>query len=102
MTTTKLLTDLHVKYIQSLGQVCFSFFLRDSLIRMDNYVQNKDDLTYHLTAHLRLNAIYWGLAALCIMKHKHALGREEMIEFALSCWDDEGGKCGSCSTQVGS
>lgn len=46
---------------------------------------------YHLTAHLRLNAIYWGLTALCIMKHKDALDREEMIEFVMSCWDEEAG-----------
>ena len=54
-------------------------------------LQNKDDLVYHLTAHLRMNAIYWGLTALCIMKHKDALNREEMIDFVMSCWDDEAG-----------
>ena len=46
---------------------------------------------YHLTAHLRLNAIYWGLTALCTMKRKDALDREEMIDFVMSCWDDEAG-----------
>ena len=46
---------------------------------------------YHLTVHLRMNAIYWGLTALCIMKHKDALDREEMIAFVMSCWDDEAG-----------
>ncbi|KZT35986.1 rab geranylgeranyltransferase [Sistotremastrum suecicum HHB10207 ss-3] len=50
---------------------------------------NKDDLAYHLTAHLRLNAIYWGLTALCIMGHQDALDREEMIKFVDDCWDDE-------------
>ncbi|KAF8509493.1 terpenoid cyclases/protein prenyltransferase alpha-alpha toroid [Gautieria morchelliformis] len=75
-TAEKLLTDLHVKYIQSLGE-------------------NKDDLTYHLTAHLRLNAVYWGLTALCVMKHKDALNREETIEFVLSCWDNEAGAFGA-------
>ena len=53
--------------------------------------QSKDDLMYHLTAHLRMNAIYWGLTALCIMGHQNALDREEMIEFVMSCWDDEAG-----------
>ena len=38
-----------------------------------------------------MNAIYWGLTALCIMKHKDALDREEMIAFVMSCWDDEAG-----------
>ncbi|CCM00556.1 uncharacterized protein FIBRA_02590 [Fibroporia radiculosa] len=67
---------LHVKYIKSLGE-------------------SKDDLMYHLTAHLRMNAIYWGLTALCIMKHKEALAREEMVEFVMSCWDDEAGAFGA-------
>ncbi|KAI0701300.1 rab geranylgeranyltransferase [Cytidiella melzeri] len=67
---------LHVKYIQSLGE-------------------NKDDLTYHLTAHLRMNAIYWGLTALCVMKSKDALNREEMIEYVMSCWDEQAGGFGA-------
>ena len=44
-----------------------------------------------MTAHLRLNAVYWGLVALCIMGHKDALDRDEMVEFVMSCWDDEAG-----------
>lgn len=38
-----------------------------------------------------MNAIYWGLTALCVMDHKDALNREEMIEFVMSCWDEEAG-----------
>ncbi|KAL4254163.1 Geranylgeranyl transferase type-2 subunit beta [Abortiporus biennis] len=72
----KLNIPLHVKYIQSLGE-------------------NKDDLTYHMTAHLRMNAIYWGLTALIVMGHKDALNREEMIDFVLSCWDDQAGGFGA-------
>lgn len=48
-----------------------------------------------MTAHLRLNAIYWGLTALCIMNRKDALNREEVIEFVMSCWDEEAG-CTLC------
>jgi len=40
-----------------------------------------------------MNAIYWGLTALCVMDQKDALDREEMIEFVLSCWDEEAGVC---------
>lgn len=54
---------------------------------------------YHLTAHLRMNAIYWGLTALCIMKQKDALSREEMIDFVMSCWDDEAGLSPLCSSR---
>ncbi|KAG2002567.1 rab geranylgeranyltransferase, variant 3 [Coprinopsis cinerea AmutBmut pab1-1] len=76
MATNELLVPLHVSYIQKLGQ-------------------NKDDLTYHLTSHLRLNAVYWGLTALAVMGHQDALNREEMIDFVMSCWDEEQGAFGA-------
>ena len=44
-----------------------------------------------MTAHLRMNAVYWGLTALCIMKNEDALDAEETIEYVMSCWDDEAG-----------
>jgi len=69
---TPLDIPLHVKYIQDLGK-------------------SSDELAYHLTSHLRLNAIYWGLTALYLMGSKDALDREEMISFVMSCWDDEAG-----------
>jgi hypothetical protein len=53
--------------------------------------QNTDDLAYHLTAHLRLNAVYWGLTALSILGQPGALDREELVAFVLSCWDDAAG-----------
>jgi geranylgeranyl transferase type-2 subunit beta len=46
---------------------------------------------YHLTSHLRLNAVYWGLTALCVMKHKDALDREQLLDFVMSCWDEKAG-----------
>ncbi|KAH7921687.1 rab geranylgeranyltransferase [Leucogyrophana mollusca] len=76
MAESQLLIPLHVSYIKSLGE-------------------SKDELAYHTTAHLRMNAIYWGLTALCIMGHKDALDREEMIDFVMSCWDDEAGAFGA-------
>ncbi|KAJ3985894.1 rab geranylgeranyltransferase [Lentinula detonsa] len=74
--SNSLLIPLHVSYIQNLGK-------------------NKDDLMYHLTAHLRMNAIYWGLTALCIMGHREALDRDEMIDYVMSCWDEETGGFGA-------
>ena len=58
---------------------------------MDQADIQKKDLAYHLTEHLRVNGVYWGLTALCIMGHQDALPREEMIDYVLSCWDDEAG-----------
>ncbi|KAI0029533.1 rab geranylgeranyltransferase [Vararia minispora EC-137] len=66
----------HIKYIQALGK-------------------QKDDLIYHKTAHLRMNAVYWGLTATCILGRPDALDREEMIAYVMSCWDDEAGGFGA-------
>ncbi|KAJ7499100.1 rab geranylgeranyltransferase [Mycena latifolia] len=74
--SSELLTSLHVSYIQNLAK-------------------STDDLAYHLTAHLRLNAIYWGLTALCIMGHPDALERDEVIRFVESCWDEKAGGYGA-------
>lgn len=74
-SSAQLTIPLHVSYIKHLGE-------------------NKD-LAYHLSAHLRLNAVYWGLTALCVMGHKDALDRDETIEFVMSCWDHEAGAFGA-------
>jgi geranylgeranyl transferase type-2 subunit beta len=71
-----LLVPLHVEYIQSLGK-------------------NADDLTYHLTAHLRMNAVYWGLTALHVLGHPDALDRAELLKFVDDCWDDAAGAFGA-------
>jgi geranylgeranyl transferase type-2 subunit beta len=74
--STSLLIPLHVAYIRALGD-------------------SKNELSYHLSAHLRMNAVYWGLAALFTMGHKDALDRDEMIDFVMSCWDEEAGAFGA-------
>jgi geranylgeranyl transferase type-2 subunit beta len=35
--------------------------------------------------------VYWGFTALCILGRPDALDRDEMVEFVMSCWDDEAG-----------
>lgn len=91
MSLPQLNIPLHVKYIQNLGAVSHCALDVHSILIDELLLQNKDDLMYHLTAHLRMNAIYWGLTALCVMKRKDALDREEMVDFVMSCWDDEAG-----------
>lgn len=68
----QLATSAHVKYIQSLDT-------------------RKGHYDYWLTEHLRLNGLYWGLAALHILGHPEALSREETINFVLSCQHVNGG-----------
>ncbi|BGP15245.1 hypothetical protein JCM10213_000712 [Rhodosporidiobolus nylandii] len=69
---TELLRDLHVRYIQQLDQ-------------------KRDDLSYYFTEHLRMNGVYWGLTALALMGRMDALPREEMIEWVMSCWNEDVG-----------
>ncbi|OTA69626.1 prenyltransferase and squalene oxidase [Hypoxylon sp. EC38] len=68
----QLATAAHVKYIQSLDT-------------------KKDEYEYWLTEHLRLNGLYWGLAALHLLQHPDALPRDKAIDFVLSCQHDSGG-----------
>ena len=90
-TPNKLLVPLHVSYIRSLANVSTSHPALSHTFLTRTTIQDKDELAYHLTAHLRMNAIYWGLTALCIMGHKDVLDREETITYVMSCWDDEAG-----------
>ncbi len=39
-----------------------------------------------------MNGVYWGLTALFIMGKQDALDREAMVEYVMSCWDDEAGE----------
>ncbi|KAL0255546.1 hypothetical protein I308_100351 [Cryptococcus tetragattii IND107] len=73
-TSQPLNKALHIKYIQDLDK--------------------KKDLAYYITSHLRLNGIYWGLTALYMLGQPEALDREGVIEYVLSCWDDEIGTFG--------
>ncbi|GAA97761.1 uncharacterized protein L969DRAFT_91336 [Mixia osmundae IAM 14324] len=68
----KLMVELHVKYIQSLDQ-------------------RRNELAYHLTEHLRMNGIYWGLTALAFLNRKDALPRQDMLDWVMACWDDKTG-----------
>lgn len=38
-----------------------------------------------------MNGIYWGLTALAMMGRQDALERTEMIDWVMSCWDDQVG-----------
>lgn len=75
MAELTLLRDKHIKYIESL----------------DN---KKADYEYWLSEHLRLNGVYWGLTALCIMDAKDTFKKDEVIEFVMSCWDQKRGGFG--------
>ncbi|CAI6341696.1 unnamed protein product [Periconia digitata] len=67
-----LYVEKHVSYIQSLDS-------------------RKHELEYWLTEHLRLNGLYWGLTALHLLGHPHALPRAQVLEFVFSCLHGNGG-----------
>nr|POE63657.1 geranylgeranyl transferase type-2 subunit beta [Quercus suber] len=60
----------HVTYIQSLDT-------------------RRNELEYHLTEHLRLSGIYWGLTALHLLGQPDALPRQGVLEFVLSCLHED-------------
>lgn len=70
-----LLKEKHIKYLKSLDS-------------------QKETLEYWLSEHLRLNGIYWGLTALCILDSKETFQREEVIQFVMSCWNNRTGGFG--------
>lgn len=49
------------------------------------------DLSYHLTEHLRLNGTYWGLTALCLLDAKDAFNKNDIVNFVMSCHNEDGG-----------
>lgn len=88
----QLAIEPHIKYIQSLDTVCL---LRSVGFTLLTNLQRRDELEYHLTEHLRLNGVYWGLNALHLLGKADGLPREATIEFVLSCQDPETGGFGA-------
>lgn len=88
---SKLFVDLHVRFIQSLDKVSSSCTASGGLVDNHLLLQKRNEMAYHLTEHLRMNGIYWGLTALALMGQQEALPREEMIEWVMSCWNEEVG-----------
>lgn len=68
------LIPLHVKHILKLSS-------------------NTSSLAYHLSTHLRMNGVYWGLSALELMGHGEDLEADELVQFVVSCWDSQSGEC---------
>ena len=72
MTELKLHKDRHISYIKSLDS-------------------KKQDYEYWLSEHLRLNGVYWGLTALCVLSAKDTFDKKEVVEFVEKCWDSKTG-----------
>ena len=84
-SSSLLLVDLHLGFLKSLED--------GEKLRLDATMM----------AHLRMNAVYWALTALCLLGHgpwtatfdQHSpLTRQEIVEFVMACWRPEVGGFG--------
>lgn len=64
--------EKHVKYIESLDK-------------------KQNDYEYWLSEHLRINGVYWGLTALCVLDAKDIFDKNDVIDFVLGCKDNSTG-----------
>lgn len=67
---SKFLKDKHISYVESLDK-------------------HHESFEYWLSEHLRLNGVYWGLTALCLMDAKETFNKNEIVQFVMKCY------CGS-------
>lgn len=76
-STMSLLVEKHVAFVKKLEQ------------------KRDQSLAYHMTAHLRMNGVYWGVCALALMRAGDALDKDALVEFVLSCFDEASGGFGA-------
>ncbi len=46
-----------------------------------------DTFEYHVTEHLRMSGVYWGLMAIDLIGGLHLMPREKIIDFVMKCYD---------------
>ena len=73
--STELFREKHIAYVQSLDS-------------------KTETLEYWLSEHLRLNGVYWGLTALCILDSKDTFKKQDVLGFVMACWNNETGGFG--------
>lgn len=73
--STELFREKHIAYVQSLDS-------------------KTETLEYWLSEHLRLNGVYWGLTALCILDSKDTFKKQDVLDFVMACWNNETGGFG--------
>eukprot|EP00124_Ichthyophonus_hoferi_P005407 Ihof_evm2s775 gene=Ihof_evmTU2s775 len=67
-----LVLDKHVQYIATYGK-------------------NESDFDYHMSEHLRMNGMYWGLTAMELLGKLDLMDKPAIIDFVLKCQHPEGG-----------
>lgn len=51
----------------------------------------KESFHFWTSQHLRVSGIYWGCGAMSVLGRLHEMNREEIVPFALSCQNADGG-----------
>ncbi|KAJ2065500.1 Rab geranylgeranyltransferase [Coemansia sp. S146] len=67
-----LLVEKHVGYVKSLDK-------------------KHDEIEYWMTEHLRVSGVYWGAVAVHLLGRSDALDRNGIVDYILSCQNDDGG-----------
>jgi geranylgeranyl transferase type-2 subunit beta len=73
-------------------------FLRDKHIQFIRDLDSdttKQSYEYWLLEHLRMNGLYWGVAALATMHSLETLPKSDVVAFIESCWDSRYGGYGA-------
>lgn len=74
--TDKLLVEKHVSYVED-------------LFRHPAY------LVHYMSDHLKMNALYWGIGTLFLVKHQDDFPKNDVIDFIISCIDSNTGGFGA-------
>lgn len=64
-----LLKDKHIAFVRALDS-------------------KRNGLMYHMTEHLRMNGVYWGLCSLALLDADDVFSREDVVSFIQSTYDD--------------
>lgn len=72
-------------------------FFRDQHIQFVQQLERKkDSFEYHVSEHLRMSGVYWGLMAMDLIKALDLMPKDKIISFVMSCYiPDIGGFSGN-------
>eukprot|EP00758_Cryptobia_borreli_P004501 Tbor_TRINITY_DN4413_c0_g1::TRINITY_DN4413_c0_g1_i1::g.7946::m.7946/K05956/RABGGTB; geranylgeranyl transferase type-2 subunit beta len=80
MSVDSLQCDLHTKFIHSLDE-------------------KKDSIHFWTSRHLRISGIYWAMGALYVLDRLNEFNKDNIIKFALSCYNAKDGGFGGNENQ---
>ncbi|RCK65965.1 Geranylgeranyl transferase type-2 subunit beta [Candida viswanathii] len=70
-------------------------FVKSKHVNFITEQESHRSFEYWLSEHLRMNGLYWGVAALLTMNELDVLPQSEVVDYVFSCWDEKSGAFGS-------